>query len=240
MSTVARAQAISGVFAVGDPGSTRLVLGAVALLVVVGLALIATSLWLWRETRIDDPVLLPLERMGERDFQRADPVFQRRMLDDARPPGAIALHHSAPLPEPDPDFERGPDPAGLDGILDGVESERNVGDEESVAPVDARGDAAAHSYVSQSHVSQSGCSVEESSPEPGTPPGAETRPGPEVGVPARAVTAGTVLLPDPETSGADSAAVPSPDRVDISSAPLSPPVPSDDETFVDPGLGPLR
>jgi hypothetical protein len=235
MSTVVQAQAISSVFAVGDPGSTRLVLGAVALLVVVGLALIATSLWLWRETRIDDPVLLPLERMGERDFQRADPVFQRRMLDDARPPGAIPLHDSAPLPEPDPDFERGPDPAGLDGILDGVESERNAGgDDASVAPVDADGAEAADSHGSPRYESRHGRSVEGSDPEP------ETSPEREVGAPVGPVTAGAVSLPEPETSGADTAAVRPPDGIDVAAAPLNPPVGSDDEVFVDPGLGPPR
>lgn len=119
MLTAISAQAVAGVVAVGDPASTRLVLAAVVVLVLVGLGLIIAAVWLWRETRIDDPVLLPLERMGERRWLAADPVFQRRMLEDARPDGAVPLHVLAPLPEPDLEFDHGP---GSEGIADLIET----------------------------------------------------------------------------------------------------------------------
>ena len=119
MSTAMRAQSVAGMVAVGDPASTRLVLAAVVVLVLVGLGLIIAAVWLWRQTRIDDPVLLPLERMGERQWLAADPVFQRRMLEDARPDGAVPLHDLAPLPEPDLEFDRGPDPDGVADLLEG-------------------------------------------------------------------------------------------------------------------------
>ncbi len=244
MSTVARAQMIGGVFAVGDPGSTRLVFGAVALLVLVGLGLIATSFWLWRETRIDDPVLLPLERMGERDWQRADPVFQRRMLDEARPPGAAPLHDVAPVPIPDPDFERGPDPDGLDGII-------GVGEPEELV----RG-----ADVSAEHVGEvaNDDSTSHGSPSDGSPPGSdqvfESPPWPEAQAPADGAAdpvvdpvvepvvdpvVGAVSQVESAASGSETTAIPPPDLVDAPAVPLPSPDSSDDETFVDPGLGPL-
>ena len=55
---------------IGDPDSTRTVIAIIALLVVVGLALVMLAFWLRRTTRPDPEFLAPPEVMGERSWRR--------------------------------------------------------------------------------------------------------------------------------------------------------------------------
>ena len=73
---------------IGDPDGTRTVISIVALLVAIGVALVLLAVWVYRTTRPDPELLAPLEVMGERSWRRGDPVWQRRRLDELRPPGA--------------------------------------------------------------------------------------------------------------------------------------------------------
>jgi hypothetical protein len=96
----------TSIVAAGDPGSTRLVYATIAGLVVIGIVLVVLGVWLIRQTRIDPPVLAPLERMGDRDWRRqTDPATQRRILDEVRPEGAEPLHSEPSPPTPDAEFD---------------------------------------------------------------------------------------------------------------------------------------
>ena len=53
-------------------------------LVVVGIVLLAVTLWFWRESRPDNPVLGPLEVMGDKAFKEADEAVRKEMLRKAR------------------------------------------------------------------------------------------------------------------------------------------------------------
>jgi hypothetical protein len=53
-------------------------------LIVVGLALTAVTVWFWRSARLDNPVLGPLEVMGDKRFVAADQATRKEMLRKAR------------------------------------------------------------------------------------------------------------------------------------------------------------
>lgn len=53
-------------------------------LIVVGLVLSSVTIWFWRESRPDNPVLGPLEVMGEKAFKEADEAARKEMLRKAR------------------------------------------------------------------------------------------------------------------------------------------------------------
>lgn len=53
-------------------------------LIVAGVALAGVTLWFWRESRPDNPVLGPLEVMGDRDFREADEASRKEMLRRVR------------------------------------------------------------------------------------------------------------------------------------------------------------
>ncbi|MFZ9707793.1 MAG: hypothetical protein ACO3CG_08150 [Ilumatobacteraceae bacterium] len=53
-------------------------------LIVVGLVLSSVTIWFWRESRPDNPVLGPLEVMGEKAFKEADEATRKEMLRKAR------------------------------------------------------------------------------------------------------------------------------------------------------------
>jgi hypothetical protein len=103
--------------AVGDPARDRTVYATILLLVALGLALIMLAVWLVRNTRPDPDVLAPLERMGERKWRSADPVWQHRSLDEVRPREAKPLEPSSAPPATDAEFERGPQPIGFDDLV---------------------------------------------------------------------------------------------------------------------------
>ncbi|MEX2626133.1 MAG: hypothetical protein WD225_04580 [Ilumatobacteraceae bacterium] len=125
-------------FAVGDSGSTRTVLAAIAFLVAIGIGLLVLAGWLVRATRADPEVLAPLEVMGERSWRRADPVWQRRQLDEVRPSEAEPLEPMAAPPALDAEFDLGPqlgDFSDFDDLL------RTLGVDLGDAAPAARGDA---------------------------------------------------------------------------------------------------
>jgi hypothetical protein len=105
--------------AVGDPSRDRTVYATVVLLVALGFTMVMLAVWLLRNTRPDPEVLAPLERMGQRKWRRADPVWQRRHLDEVRPGGAVPLEPMSAPPAPDAEFERGPQPIGFDDLVAG-------------------------------------------------------------------------------------------------------------------------
>lgn len=117
-SVVASAGLAGALGSVGDPDGTRAVTSIVALLVVLGVGLVMLAVWLFRVTRPDPEVLAPLEVMGERKWRRADPVWQRRRLDEVRPDGAEPLQPSAAPPDLDEAFDLGPAATGFDDLQD--------------------------------------------------------------------------------------------------------------------------
>jgi hypothetical protein len=82
----------------GSTGSTTIVLAT--LLVILGIAMICTAVWLVRATRTESRSLGPLEVMGDRAWRRRDVDARSRSLDAARPEGA---------PPPAPILARDPD-----------------------------------------------------------------------------------------------------------------------------------
>ncbi len=101
---------------VGDPQGTRTMTSIVALLAMLGLALVMVAVWLFKTTRPDPALLAPLEAMSERKWRRADPVWQRRRLDHLRPVGAQPLAPSAAPPDVDEAFDLGPAGTGFDDL----------------------------------------------------------------------------------------------------------------------------
>ncbi len=106
---------------VGDPDGTRTITAIVALLVVLGIGLTMLAVWLFKTTRPDPELLAPLDVMGERRWRRADPVWQRRRLDEVRPAEARPLTPSVAPPEFDEAFDQGPTASGFDDLHDPVD-----------------------------------------------------------------------------------------------------------------------
>jgi hypothetical protein len=71
---------------IGSTGTTVAML--VAVLVLLGLGMIALAVWLVRSTRSDPQALGPLEVMGDRRFRKGDADRRQANLDTARPAGA--------------------------------------------------------------------------------------------------------------------------------------------------------
>jgi len=117
---------------IGDPDGTRTVTAIVALLVAMGIALFMVAIWLRRTTRPDPELLAPLEVMGERKWRRADPVGQRRTLDQVRPEGAEPLEPSSAPPSLDKAFDAGPPAAGFDDLR-GDEGDEPGSDDPGIA-----------------------------------------------------------------------------------------------------------
>ncbi|MGH8917557.1 MAG: hypothetical protein ACRD0H_04325, partial [Actinomycetes bacterium] len=98
-----------GVSMLGSTGTTVLLL--VAVLVALGVAMIALAVWLVRTTRSDPPALGPLEAMGGRPFRRADDDDRTTRLAAARPDGAPPPAPILPLDdEAQPDAELDAEP----------------------------------------------------------------------------------------------------------------------------------
>jgi hypothetical protein len=76
---------------VSDDESTRTILLVVGGLVAMGVLLTVVTVWFWRSTRPDHPVLAPLEIMGDRRFVAKSAFEQRQLLDGVRPEGAEVL-----------------------------------------------------------------------------------------------------------------------------------------------------
>lgn len=112
---------------IGDPDGTRTLTSLIALLVAMGLALAMVAVWLYRATRPDPELLAPLEAMGERSWQRLDPVGQRRRLDELRPDGAEPISSSVAPPVIDETFDAEPAAPDFDDLRDdpSAPAERN-------------------------------------------------------------------------------------------------------------------
>jgi hypothetical protein len=76
---------------VNDANSTRKVYLLAAGLAVLGIALVAITVWFWRSTRHDPELLAPLEVIGGRRFRRLEGDAQQAVLDDARPVTATPM-----------------------------------------------------------------------------------------------------------------------------------------------------
>ncbi len=74
------------------------------------------AVWLFKTTRPDPELLAPLEVMGERRWRRGDAVWQRRRLDEIRPPEAMPLERSSAPPDLDASFDDGPSALGFDDL----------------------------------------------------------------------------------------------------------------------------
>jgi hypothetical protein len=142
---------------VGDPDGTRMITSVVALLVVLGIGLVMLAVWLFRLTRPDDELLAPLEVMGERKWRRADPVWQRRRLDEVRPDDAQPLQPSAAPPDFDEAFDQGPAASGFDDLHDRHHQHEAEAEPE---PVDASTEPTPPSSIA----------IDESAPEPAPEP----------------------------------------------------------------------
>ena len=70
---------------INDANSTRKVYLLAAGLAVLGLALIAITVWFWRSTRHDPELLAPLEVLGGRKFRKLEGNEQRQVLEESRP-----------------------------------------------------------------------------------------------------------------------------------------------------------
>jgi hypothetical protein len=73
---------------INDSSSTRKVYLLAAGLALLGVALVAITVWFWRSTRHDPELLGPLEVMGGRRFRRVDGGAQQQLLDGNRPADA--------------------------------------------------------------------------------------------------------------------------------------------------------
>ncbi len=117
----------------GDPSSSRIVYGIVVALLVIGVALVAVAVWVFRQTRVDPEVLAPLETMSDRRWRRLDPASQRRMLDEERPEGAEPLRPATSVPVPDEEFAAGTRPVdGFDDLKADPDDAAAAGDEAEV------------------------------------------------------------------------------------------------------------
>jgi hypothetical protein len=99
-------------------------------LVLIGLALLISTLLFWRAAVEDPEVLAPLEIMADRKFARADETRRLAMLNQMRPEGAEpVVHHAAstmlmrePVSEPLRPFEDkfGHDDDAVDVVIPSV------------------------------------------------------------------------------------------------------------------------
>jgi hypothetical protein len=88
-------------------------------LAVLGVILFAATVWWWRSTRPETPVLGPLEVMGDRRWRKAPDNDRRRLIDVHRPSGALALDGVAAAPDPvDLSLLARNTPAGFDDLRD--------------------------------------------------------------------------------------------------------------------------
>jgi hypothetical protein len=143
---------------VGDADSTRTIWAIIALLVMMGLALVMVAFWVRRSTRPDPEFLAPLELMDERSWRKGDSVWQRRRLDEVRTSDARPLERAAAPPRFDESFDDGPSGSGFDDLHadavepavehavdragDGTDDERDSGtDADGAEPADDDGDA---------------------------------------------------------------------------------------------------
>lgn len=82
---------------VSDRGSSNVVLAVTLFLILAGIGLSVVTWWFWRNTHPDPEALAPLDVMSGRAFRDQGPIEQRRLLDAARPSGAIVDDMEPPI-----------------------------------------------------------------------------------------------------------------------------------------------
>lgn len=154
---------------VGDADSTRTIWAIIALLVVMGLALVMLAFWVRRTTRPDPEFLAPLEMMDDRSWRKGDAVWQRRRLDEVRPHSAKPLERSAAPPIIDESFDAGPSGSGFDDLHGDATHDESP----PVAGADALADGDAHDGTRQDAMDREGVDRERAAGVAGEGEGAE-------------------------------------------------------------------
>jgi hypothetical protein len=87
----------SGVLAqeLTESEATRRVFLTAGGLALIGAALLVATVWWWRSTRPEHPVLGPLETMSDRRWRRATTDERQRMIGESRPPASAAAEPDA-------------------------------------------------------------------------------------------------------------------------------------------------
>jgi hypothetical protein len=83
-----------------DAEATRRVLLTAGGLVLIGVLLLIATVWWWRATRPDHPVLGPLEVMSDRGWVKAGVEERRRLIESNRPSGSLPAVAEIAVPEP--------------------------------------------------------------------------------------------------------------------------------------------
>lgn len=133
--------------AANDPRSTRIVYAMVLGLLAVGVAFVMLGVWLLRQTRSDLDLLAPLERMGDREWRRQDPVTQRRELDARRPDGAAPLRTQKAPPIVDDAFDLKPESRPVEELRAGAGDAPDAQTDDPAADPAAEPDAAPEDAV---------------------------------------------------------------------------------------------
>jgi hypothetical protein len=96
---------------ISDPANERIVRFAVAGLVVLGVVVVAVTVWFWRSTKPEPVALAPLEAMSRRHFDRLSEEQQRARLEAVRDrgPGDAEATSGAPDTGDDTDMVGTPD-----------------------------------------------------------------------------------------------------------------------------------
>ena len=115
-----------------DASSTRKVYLLAAGLAILGLLLLAITIWFWRNTRHDPELLGPLEVMSKRKFRSLDGGAQQKLLDDERPANAEPMRWGLVRGDAKPEETVDLSAAGR-GLLAGYDDLR---DPVAAAPVD--------------------------------------------------------------------------------------------------------
>lgn len=105
-----------------DPGNARTMYLAAAGLALLGVTIAAITVWWWRSSAVDHPTLAPLEVMGLRRWLGATYTERQRLLEEARPAGALGL---AERPNPE-EVDISDRVGGEDAWLDELRSEASV------------------------------------------------------------------------------------------------------------------
>jgi hypothetical protein len=111
---------------IGDPTATRTVYIVTIVLVLIGVALVALAVWLFRATRPDPQLLAPLEQMERRGWRRLGPQDRRRALDEVRPPGAAPIELAPRQPDVFEEFGHVRAVTGFADLTDAAHTARRV------------------------------------------------------------------------------------------------------------------
>jgi hypothetical protein len=107
---------------ISDPDNARTMYLAAAGLGLLGATIAAVTVWWWRSSAVDHPTLAPLEVMGLRRWLGATYTERQRLLEEARPAGALGL---AERPNPE-EVDISDRVGGEDAWLDELRSEVSV------------------------------------------------------------------------------------------------------------------